>query len=158
MDRENCTVWRTAPHRAARAGFTIVEQVVVMALTATVLAAGIPRLVAQRDAAAVRGATGAVRDAFGMARDHAIASGMRTAVRFSRDGGAFTGTVVVHAATDSLHRMPLHTVHGVSLVASRDSMTYLPSGLGLGAANLSVIIARGARADTVTVSRLGRVR
>lgn len=146
---------------AMRAGVTVLELVAVLTISAVVLAASVPRVIAQRDAAAVRHAARAVRGAFSTARGHAIASGMRTAVRFSRTGGttgAFTGTVVVHAGADSLRRLPLHAVHGISLAATRDSMTYLPSGLGLGAANLSVIIARGAHADTLTVSRLGRVR
>ena len=144
-----------------RQGFTLVEQLAVLVLTAVVLAAGIPHVIAQRDAAAVRQAIVSVRGAFGTARDHAIASGARTAVRFARESGAsgaFSGTVVVHASSDTMHRLPLGALLGVTLVASRDSMTYLPSGLGVGAANLSVTIARGRFADTLTVSRLGRVR
>lgn len=144
-----------------RAGFTALELVAVLTISAVVLAAGIPRVIAQRDAAAVRNAARDVRGAFSTARGHAIASGARTAVRFARAGGAmgpFTGTLVVHSGTDSLRRLPLTTLHGITLSATRDSMSYLPSGLGLGAANLSVIIARGAHADTITVSRLGRVR
>lgn len=151
---------RSARH-TTRAGFSVLELVTVLTIMAAVLAAAIPRIVTQRDAAAVRSATRAVRGAFSSARGHAIASGTRTAVRFSRAGGAtgtFTGTVVVHAGTDSLRRLALQTMHGITLVATRDSMSYLPSGLGFGAANLSVVIARGAHADTLTVSRLGRVR
>jgi hypothetical protein len=37
-------------------------------------------------------------------------------------------------------------------------MAYSASGLGFGAANMRVIVSRGASADTITVSRLGRVR
>jgi hypothetical protein len=36
-------------------------------------------------------------------------------------------------------------------------MAYQASGLGLGAANLRLVLRRRARADTITVSRLGRV-
>jgi hypothetical protein len=46
----------------------------------------------------------------------------------------------------------------VSMVATRDSMAYLPSGLGYGAANMSVFLERGDRLDTISISRLGRVR
>jgi hypothetical protein len=49
-------------------------------------------------------------------------------------------------------------VHGVRLAATRDSMTYYPDGLALGGANLSIVLSRGAAADTVIVSREGRVK
>lgn len=68
------------------------------------------------------------------------------------------GTAVVHAADDTLRRLPLAAQYGVRLTATRDSMTYAPPGLGVGAANLRVTLTRGAAAETVTVSRLGRVR
>ena len=52
----------------------------------------------------------------------------------------------------------LGSSHGVMLSASRDSMAYAPNGLGYGAANLTIILRRGESAETIFVSRLGRVR
>jgi hypothetical protein len=46
----------------------------------------------------------------------------------------------------------------VALEATRDSLAYGPDGLGVGAANLRLVLRRGAAADTLSVSRLGRVR
>jgi hypothetical protein len=37
-------------------------------------------------------------------------------------------------------------------------MSYAPTGMGYGAANLSVVVRRNAAVETVYVSRLGRVR
>ena len=74
-----------------------------------------------------------------------------------------TATIVVQAvhgvATDTLLIRPLSAVHpGVTLEASRDSIAYAASGLGWGAANSTVVARHGVAAETVWVSRLGRVR
>ena len=64
------------------------------------------------------------------------------------------------AATETVtisHRR-LGSSHGVSLSSSRDSMAYAPNGLGHGASNLTVVLRRGSAAETLFVSRLGRVR
>jgi prepilin-type N-terminal cleavage/methylation domain-containing protein len=137
-----------------RHGFTLIEQLLVLVLLALLLGLALPPVLGTRDRLAVRAAARSVRDALALAREQAVASGARAAVHF----GAGEATVAVHAGPDSLLRLPLGRRHGVTLQASRDSTAYLPSGLGAGAANLSVVLRRGAAAETVTVSRLGRVR
>ena len=42
--------------------------------------------------------------------------------------------------------------------ASRDTVPYAPTGLGFGVANSTIVVSIGERAETVTVSRLGRMR
>lgn len=137
-----------------RSGITLIDQLLAISLLGIVVAITVHGVGALRDRLAVRTAARAVRAALGLAREQAIAGGARTAVRFS----AVDGTVTVHVGNDSLHRARLTTTHGVSLETTRDSMAYLPSGLGVGAANVRIVLRRGLHADTVTVSRLGRVR
>ena len=48
--------------------------------------------------------------------------------------------------------------HGVTLASSRDSLAFDVRGLGYGAANLTLVARRGRAAETLVVSRLGRVR
>ncbi len=137
-----------------RSGLTLVDLLLGLCLTTMLLAIALQGAGALRDGLAVHAAARAVRDAFALAREQAIAGGARTAVRLGR----LDGSVTVHQEGDSLLRLPLGRTHGVSLDATRDSMAYLPSGLGYGGANLRVILRRGTRADSITVSRLGRVR
>ncbi len=135
-------------------GFTVIDQLVAIVLLAIVLAIALRGVGVMRDRLAVQAASRAVRDAFALAREHAGAAGRRTAVRLSEADGRLT----VHAGADSLARLALAHTHGVALTTTRDSMSYLPSGLGFGASNLSLVLARGTVVDTITVSRLGRVR
>jgi hypothetical protein len=46
----------------------------------------------------------------------------------------------------------------VRLSTSRDSIAFDVRGLGYGAANLTLVARRGSAAETLVVSRLGRVR
>lgn len=135
-----------------RPGSTTIEQLLLLTilslLTAISLFGGVPLL----EAAAVETAARESTALFAAARDHALASGARTAVRL--DTG--NGRVIVHAGADTLATADFRR-RGVDLLATRDSMAYAPNGLGVGAANLRVILKRGQRADTINVSRLGRV-
>lgn len=135
-----------------RAGFSSLEQLIVLSLLSALalltIASGAPLLEAAAMETAVRDAT----SLFAFARDHALSSGERTAVRVD----ATHHRLLVHAGRDTLAAADF-ALRAVRLSASRDSMAYAPSGLGVGAANLTLILTRGSRADTIVVSRLGRV-
>jgi type II secretion system GspH-like protein len=92
--------------------------------------------------------------AFYSARAAAIARGQRTAVLL--DEGRARVSVTANGATIMVRAIGAE--HGVAMVATRDSMAFFSDGLGLGGANLRVIFTRGAAADTVIVSREGRVK
>lgn len=140
--------------RAARRGVTLPELSIALAvlglLAAFALRAGAPLI----DAARARTAAGEVRSALAAARALAALRAERAAVRFDTARAAVT----VHLRGDSALRRPLGALYGVRMTATRDSMAYAASGLGWGAANLRVELRRGAAVETVTVSRLGRVR
>jgi Tfp pilus assembly protein FimT len=138
----------------SRRGSTLVEQIALLALLGALAAIGVRAAAGVLNATLVHIATRDVADLLALAREQASATGVRTAVRF--DPAA--GRVVVHAEGDTIARYDV-TQHGaLTLEASRDSMAYSPSGLGYGAANLRVVLRKGASAETLTVSRLGRVR
>ena len=139
--------------RRRRRGATLIEQlwllVLMGALAALTMTSG-SALFAALDVAMAAQET---VDLLALARDHAIATGDRTAVRFDVAGTR----VVVHVGPDTIAVGDFHG-SGLTLAATRDSLSYAPSGLGVGAANLRLTLTRSARADTITVSRLGRVQ
>lgn len=137
-----------------RNGSTLIEQLLLLVVLSVCLAIVTRAGVRVLDAATVHGAARDVSELFAMARDRAMATGMRTAVQLDHRAHR----VLVNAGTDTFARLDLASGRAVLLNATRDSMAYLSSGLGYGAANLRVILSRGASADTITVSRLGRVR
>lgn len=144
----------TRPQPTRRRGSTLIEQLWLLVVSGIVLSASVVGGARVLDAAIVRSAANDVADLFAIARDQAIATGKRTAVRIDMTGGR----LIVHAEVDTLMRLELAQSRSVSVIATRDSMAYAASGLGYGASNLRVIVRRGASADTITVSRLGRVK
>ena len=132
----------------------MVEQLVLLTLSGTLLGLGVVGGGRLLDSTAARTAAADVADVFAIARDQAASTGQRTAVRIN----AREGRLVIHADIDTLLRLELLATRGVSVETSRDSMAYSASGLGFGASNLRVVLRRGRSADTVFVSRLGRVR
>ncbi len=133
-------------------GSTTIEQLLtltVLAILATITIVGSGRLL---DAAAVEAAMQEAAALFALAREHALATGMSTALRI--DPGQHR--LVVHTGADTLATAQFARSH-IRLTSSRDSMAYAASGLGAGAANLRLVLSRGHRSDTLLVSRLGRV-
>jgi hypothetical protein len=66
--------------------------------------------------------------------------------------------IAVIAGEDTLRKAEIGLEHDVRLSTTRVRMIYSATGVGYGAANLSVVVRRNSAADTVVVSRLGRVR
>ena len=138
----------------ARRAFTTLELLVTIAVASVLLAVAIPRTRAIADRSAVRNAARDARHAFGFAQRRAVNLGTHVAVWV--DTGACT--LVVGDAEGSMLTRALGATYGVALSSTRDSVAYTPLGLGWGAANLTLVLTRGEAADTVTLSRLGRVK
>lgn len=137
-----------------RAGLTLLELLCVLSIIA--LAAGIvaPRVLTLLDTIAVRGAVADADATLAIARHLAIARAARVTVGVD----TAAGTLVLATGSDTLRRRDVHALYGVALAASRPLVTYAASGLALGGSNLTLVVRRRAVAETLTVSRLGRVR
>lgn len=137
-----------------KSGFTLPELAVALAIMAIVLSITLHRFTALRDATSVRSAVGDMGSAFSLARQFAVSQ--RRVVAIVLDTGR--GVVELRSGGVSILRRELAASYGVHLGSNRDSAVYDARGLGYGLSNLSVAIRRGHFVDTLTISRLGRVR
>lgn len=137
-----------------RVAFTLLELVLVLALIGILTALAAPRFSAMRDGASVRAAMADLGADFSMARQSAITR--RTAVAVVFDTA--TGTVELRSAAHSMSSHALRATYGIVLGSNRDSAVYDSRGLGYGVSNLTVTVRRGEIVDTLTMSRMGRVR
>ena len=137
-----------------RRGQTLAELAVFLTIAGMLLALAAPRFAALRDKYGVRSAMTDLGASFALARQSAVTR--RTAVAIVLDTA--TGTVIVRSVGRSLRRSGLATSYGVRLGSNRDSAVYDPRGIGYGLSNLTVTVRRGSFVDTLTMSRLGRVR
>lgn len=137
-----------------RPAYSLLELTIVLAIVGLLLALVAPRFAAFRDASSVRAAMSDLTSAFSAARETAIMR--RTFVTVALDTS--DGSVELRSNGVRLVRHSLGAVYGIVLGSNRDSTVYDPRGLGYGVANLSVTVRRGAIVDTLTMSRLGRVR
>ena len=125
-----------------------------MTVAAVMLALAAQRFAAARDSSAVRSALSDLASAFSVARQAAMTRRTLVAVVLdtANDG------VEVRGAGDRIVRRELGAIYGIVLGSNRDSAVYDARGLGFGASNLSVVARRGRIVDTLSMSRLGRVR
>jgi Tfp pilus assembly protein FimT len=137
-----------------RRAFTVVEVVIGLSVLALMYAIAIPRFNGLVDSIHVRGAATEIQSLFGVARHLAIARSTLASV----DVDPVRRTVSISVNTDTMRVRDVGREHGVQLSATRIHMSYAPTGMGYGAANLSLIVRRNAAVDTVFVSRLGRLR
>jgi Tfp pilus assembly protein FimT len=136
-----------------RHGTMLLELVLTLGLLAIVAAVTVPGVVATTDRLGAVGARHDVVLALWAARHAAITRGANASLVVDAPGGR----VRVVCAGDTVFARDLTTARRATIAVTRDSITYAPTGLGYGAANTRIIVARGRWADTITTSRLGRV-
>lgn len=134
--------------------FTLLEVIVAVTIAGILLALALPRFASARDAHAVRGAMDVLAAEFSLARQAALARRSPVAIVFD----TAAGVVRVRTAAGPVRGSDLWASFGVTIAANRDSAVYDPRGFGYGLSNLTVVVHRGNFVDTLTMSRLGRVR
>jgi len=129
---------------------------VVIVIVAVLTVVLVPRLRPAFDRIATEGAARDVTTAIAVARAAAVMQGTRARL---------------HIASDSLRvdregpggwepyaRWPGPGAAGVAISVSNPVLVFNPIGVGWGVANTTVVLRRGSQFETVTTSRLGRVK
>ena len=137
----------------ARVAFTLIELTITLCIVSILSAIAVPGAGKLLDGIHVNGAVVEIASMFGTARHLAISRSRQTSVEIDT-----AERVIRIRSGGSLLRERDLGVHDVKLSATRARMEYSPTGMGYGAANLSVVVRRNGSVDTVFVSRLGRVR
>lgn len=125
-----------------------------LAMISIISAMAYPAMNRLLDGIHVRGTATEIHSLFTAARHYAITRSERITIEIDTARAA----IAMIAGTDTLRTRTFLDTHGVMLSANRASFTYSPIGVGYGAGNMTLIVRRNARIDSVFVSRLGRVR
>lgn len=137
-----------------RHGLTLAELILTCTFIGLVTGIALPRVGDALDRIRITQAGHEVAGALTIGRAAAIRRGdyARVIVDESR------GSIRVEVGNDTLFHRALRDLHRVALRASKDTITYAPSGMGYGVSNSTIVVRLAQRAETVTVSRLGRMR
>jgi len=139
-----------------RQGHTLLELLVVLTIVGICLATVIPRATGVLDWIAADGAAHDVTTALAVARQVAVGRGLVARLRMAPE------SLVVDIKDTSgwvpWRRFPGPSSHGVSLEVSNPEVVFSSLGAGLGPANTTVTLTRGAHLERITTSRLGRVK
>jgi Tfp pilus assembly protein FimT len=139
---------------AVRPAQTLLELSLVLAIIGLASIIAGHELKLHLDRLAVRNAIAEAAGVLARARDEALAQGTVVSVRVD----TVAATLALDSRGETLARHALGHAHGVTLSASRDSIAFDRRGVGYGATSVRFAARRGSAADTLVVSRLGRVR
>jgi Tfp pilus assembly protein FimT len=137
-----------------RPGLSLVELVLTCTFIGLLAGVALPRVGDALDGIRIAQAGHEVSGALTIGRAVAIRRADYARVIVDED----RGSIRVEAGTDTVFHRALHDLHRVTLQASKDTITYAPSGMGYGVSNSTIVVSLKQRAETVTVSRLGRMR
>jgi prepilin-type N-terminal cleavage/methylation domain-containing protein len=137
-------------------GFSFVEVVIVLLIVAVLAAVGLPRLGPFLDRIATDQAAREVTTALAVARHGAVLQGMRARLTIAADSLRIDR--LEPAAWAPWKRWPGPADLAVGIEVSNPVVVFGPTGMGWGVSNTKVVLRRGSQVETITVSRLGRVK
>lgn len=139
-------------------GATLLELAMVTVIIGIVAAVATPPLVRTMDRLAVREAADRYAVLLETARELAIARGRDVRLAVDTAGRGPTARLIVETARGRLDTAHTHGLGSAHLAVSQPVVTFGSLGVALGASNGTLVFSRGAAAETLTVSRTGRLK
>lgn len=139
---------------AARPALTLLELVIVLMIIGLLSIIAVREVGHYLDRLAARSAVSEAAEVIQQARDEALARRAIVSVKID----TARAELALRERGNALALHALGHAYRVSLSSTRDSLAFDVRGLGYGASNLTLIAKRGRAAETLVVSRLGRVR
>ena len=137
-------------------GFTLLELLVVVCIAAVLAALGIPRAARWLDWLATERAARDVTTALDVGRNGAVMQSTRA--RITIDPDTLRIDRLGPQGWQPWWRTPGPASHGVTLEVSNPIIVFGPTGMGWGASNTTIVLRRGSQAETITMSRVGRIK
>ena len=137
-----------------RRGFSLLELVLILALTGILAGIALPRLALILDGIQAQTAAGRLAAAHSRARMMAITRAQVVILTVDQDSVSIRS----RGATIPLWAEAGPAGNGVALDGAARHFTFSPEGLTLGLSNAAMRLTRGLATRTVIVSRLGRLR
>jgi type II secretory pathway pseudopilin PulG len=139
-----------------RHGASLPELLLVLAVAGMLLGTALPRLASLLDWAAVDGAARETTMAIAVARQEAIAWAIRTRLQLAAEALAID--TLGPEGWGRWREYPGPAARGVSLATTNARIAFAPNGIAWGLSNTRIVLRRGSHSETITVSRVGRVK
>lgn len=137
-------------------GFTLVEMAIALVIAGTLTAMALPWLTPALDRVAADVAAREISTALAVTRHTAIRQGRRARLVIGADSLRLDLWDGSRWTPETRWTGP--EAHRVSLQVSNPVVTYSPNGIAWGLANTTIRLRRGSQIETITTSRVGRIK
>jgi len=137
-------------------GATLLELLTVLVVAGIMMAIAVPPISRALDRAAVSSAADHYATLFEASRELAV-----TRARFTRlvlDTAQASAAMLVSDSAGAWDTLRVWSLGRVRVAASQPVVAFSPLGIGWGVSNGRIVLSRGASAETLTVSRTGRLK
>ena len=156
------TTPRLSPGRDQRA-FTLIEMLMVVVVIGIFLGFGLPYIRSGTVKSDVRGAMDAVAALHGLTKQTALQRSRGTRLVIDKTNGTMVvvANKVTGSGVDTVGRVQnLTSRFGVTITtvpSTRDTLTFIPRGIGTESGDTRIILTKGGFLDTLVISSAGRI-